>query len=220
MPFSRAVFFVGLIVLASGVSPAADAACVRPDVETFMKEARDTIDEEGNFFDGLTATFLAAKDGAQDIQWMGAGWEKPVNGALFVLDCQGKALASLKLGGQIKLRRGPKTPIGETVEVVFRPGVAAAIKWTDVAIVHFQGSSIDVLWRHSATEANAMIEEDFADTYAWKFSAKGKKITLTGKRKVGEGEDKKHGWKPHTTHALPTETFCWNDGEKKYLSCK
>ena len=225
MSFFRSclVFATALTVMNITVARATapDAACIKPELEKFMEEAKQAIEENGDsYYPGLGATFLAAKDGPQDIQWMGADWGGPIAGALFVLDCQGNRLAGMKLGGEIKLRTGPDTPIGKTVEVIFTPGTASGVQWADVAIARFTGTSIDILWTHTATESVAAMDDDYEDAYQWVFSPDAKKITVTGARKVGDSEDKKHGWEAHTTHALPTETFCWNDNEMKFLACK
>ncbi len=152
---------------------------------------------------------------------MGASWTGPLGGAIFLLDCSGKTIAATNLGAVKDLRLGPILPVGQTVEIIYVSGTGTGAYQTSVGLAVLQGSKINILWKHLVFDREAFASGgyDYTDRLQWKLSPDGKKIVVTGLRKVGVAKEFEHGWKPGTTHALPDETYCWKAAEDRFDLC-
>jgi hypothetical protein len=220
-------FFVGCATLCialsgSGLATASpEPGCVRPDAATFLEQARAAIHFDGAYFPAPQAVFLPVTGRGQNLQWMGTSWESPIDGALFVVDCTGKQVAALLLGAVSRLRNGPVLPFGGTAEIVYAPGPITGEQILEVALVRLNGGSIEVLWKHQASDSVSFpsLGAEYDDTYEWKFAPGGTAIHVSGKRKIGSVADTSHGWAPGTTHDLPDEMFCWRPSERAYRRC-
>ena len=201
---------------------AAEPSCVRPDAGSFLEQNRAVAHLEGSYFPVPRAVFLPLSTGGQNLQWMGTSWEGPVDGALFVIDCAGREVAALRLGAVSRLRNGPVLSIGATAEIVYVPGQITGEQIAEVGLVRLNGTSIEVLWKHQASDSVSFpsLGAEYDDTYGWEFSPGGTAIHVSGKRKVGSMADTSHGWAPGTTHDLPEEMFCWSPTERAYRLCR
>jgi hypothetical protein len=209
-------------VLTTMPALAENSACVRPGVEQFLERSRRAIGFKGEYFPGpVEAVFLPPQSTEQRIQWMGTSWWAPREGALFVLNCAGVRLASLRLGAVVRMARGPTLPkVGPTVEVVYISGYGSGELVTEVKLFAFQNKKIVELWTHQDGEqAGGAPVAEYADTYTWKFSAAGTVIWVHGKREMGSIPDDEHGWDAYTTHEFPSEAWCWRPTYKRYLAC-
>jgi hypothetical protein len=210
-------------VAASIISPA-QAVCVQPDAKTFLETSRTLVDKNNAYiyFPSPEAKFLLQTIDKQDVQWMGISWEGPQNGALFLLDCNGTALAHSNLGSIKELKTGPVVPAGQTVEVVYNSEDGTGLYAISTAWVRYDNGTIVTLWKHenSSVVTFPSLGDDYKDTFAWTLSPDGERITVTGKRVVDTVEHD-HGWASGTTHDLPTKYYCWSSGEMKFteLGC-
>ena len=211
-------------VLSWLATPVFAAECVRPDLEQLLDKARTEIQADASYFPSAEGKFLPfdSADG-RHLQWLGAGWYGPPQGALFVLDCDGNRLAATSLGFVHEIRVGPFVPtIGQTFEVIYTSGYGSGYEQKTVALLAFANDLITTFWNHEVSEEVSAppLEEEYADTFAWRFAEGRARIEVTGERELGEFKDAEHGWEPNTKHALPAETFCWNAAEKKFQGCK
>ncbi len=224
----RITFLRQLIVaigLFTATSALAQPNCVQPDLNNFLEQSRAAISFDGTYYPSPSASFLTFKLDGHGFQWMAASWFGPDDGALLVLDCKGHRVAALRLGSFDELKPGPVIPgFGKTIEVVYIVMEGTGWLTTDVNLIAFSGKSIVVLWDHEASEMfsdpTAERAVDYTDQYSWRYSESGTNIHVTGKRRVGEVKDPDHGWAPHTTHDLPSETYCWQGAQFHYASCK
>ncbi len=110
-------------------------------------------------------------------------------------------------------------PAGQTAEIVFNSAYGTGVLGSDVALVIAHDTSIKIVWRHEAKEMNANGNYQYEDQFRWKVSADGKRIAVSGYRKVGSVKDPDHDWAPGTTHALPKEQYCWDAAQVKFVTC-
>ncbi len=208
--------------------PFAQTSCVRPaDINIFLKEQSRTI-ELGNrylspdYFPAASAVFMAQSSSSRILQWLGAAWEGPDDGALFVLDCGGMVLAATRLEPVTRLTLGPTLPVGRTVLVESNRRVGTGVLTGHVFLVALRGSSIRVLWSFQVFESASApsLQVEYTDSFRWNFSSNHLAIHVAGERTVGSYDDEEHGWKGQTTHDLPEETFCWSKGSEAYENCR
>jgi hypothetical protein len=209
----------GLLLLTATPARAADPTCVQPEVRAFLEDVRPALgDDKDASFLMPEAFFAPAEIDGTRIQWMGTGWVGPRSGALFVLNCEGHPLAVLNLGQVLHANYGPKLPgIGPTLVVIYIYASGMGQNGTWAQLVTFQNGSIIPLWDHEVeTDVDAPGLDEYHDLYTWKFSDSGEEIRVRGTRRVGDTPNRKHGWKRHTTHAFPNETWVWNPEAKRY----
>lgn len=211
------LLFVAGLELASATPSAAGATCTRPDAEQFLEASRTSIGFTGSYFPNADAIFLPAQ---RNSQWMGTSWEGPRGGVLFLLDCGGKELAHVNLGATESLKTGPLIPAGQTAEVLFNSEYGTGVLGSDVTLLLAHDNSIKTVWRHVAKQVNANGDFQYEDQYRWNVSADRTRIAVTGHRKVDATKDPDHVWAPGTTHELPSEQYCWNATQEKFLVCK
>jgi hypothetical protein len=216
------MFCLALWFSAIGFGARAAASCVRPEIGELLEESRSIIQFEGTYFPAPEARFLLSTFDGRDVQWIGASWEGPVGGAIFLLDCAGKRIAATNLGAVKKLRFGPVLQARRTVEITYVPGTATGEIYSNVALALFDGTSIKMLWDHLVSDSVEMqgVGSEYDDMFQWRYSADGQTIEVTGRRKVGAVRDSKFGWPAGTTHALPKESYCWNRTESKFSRCR
>ena len=214
------MFRLMLCLIAMGLGGRATASCVHPEIDELLKESRTDIQFEGSYFPSPAAQFLPSRIDSQDVQWVGASWEGPVGGAIFLLDCHGKKITARNLGAVKQLHAGPVLKAGPTVEITYIPGTATGEISSNVALALFDGASIKILWDHLVSDSVEMPRVEYDDGFEWRYSADGQAIEVTGRRKVGAARDATFGWAAGTTHSLPKETYCWNGPEGKFSPCK
>jgi hypothetical protein len=141
---------------------------------------------------------------------------------LFVVDCPGNIVTARTLGAVKTLRAGPSLPIGETAEVVYLSGWGTGIVDIYVGLFWFNGNGIERLWRHAASAdvSAPSIAAEFTETYYWDVSPDGRRIHVTGHRRMGPFKDLDYGWAPHTDHALPSQSYCWVPKRRRYYACR
>lgn len=209
-----------LVLIASLVAPGISPAdCVLPDIEPFLEKKF-----HGSHFPALSALrIVTTDDRGRTVQWRGVKWYGPTDGALFVLDCEGKTLAIARLGGVDEMRQGPILPcVGTTVEVRYQPLIATGYRLQLVELVAFHDNDILRLWRHISEEDVFVLwgDDGTEDRYSWTFSQDGRRIQVRGRRSVypkpppGEYE-----WGTPTTHDLPLKTYCWVQSKATYQRC-
>jgi hypothetical protein len=218
MLMSRLLIIYACLLASSAA--VADPSCSHPELNAFLEKSPEATGP--TYFPAPTAKFLPFMLGDRQLQWMGASWEGPRDGALFVLDCTGTRIAGMRMGHLEKLRPGPIiSGLGQALEVVYISGQGTGVREESVNIVSFSGDSIIILWRHEASDLVAQpdLGADYTDTWSWHYSDDGAVIRVSGRRSVGESPDTEHGWAQQTSHMLSNETFCWKPQEKAYSTC-
>jgi hypothetical protein len=196
----------------------AQPACVRPDLNNFLEQSRAAIGFNGSYYPAPSAKFLPLQGGGNGLQWMGASWEAPPDGALFVIDCAGHRVAALRLGQIETLRAGPDiSGFGKTVEVIYTAGTGTGVDWRKVSLVAFSTGAIAVLWTHDAYEfVDLPTLQSYTNRYVWRYADDGTVIHVTGKHVINADSDEDQD----TAHPFPREAFCWQEKRLSYASCK
>ncbi|MGE5516693.1 MAG: hypothetical protein ACM31D_12820 [Bacteroidota bacterium] len=217
IPYFPLLLISTILIFVTHVSA---ASCARQDIKDLLEASRGELQFNGAYFPSPKAVFFSSIKDGREIQWIGAKWDGPVDGALFAQDCAGNNISVLRLGGVIILKSGPVLPTGKTVEVAYISGVGSGIYETTSAIASIEGSSIKILWQHASIHREAFGKGyDYVDTFQWKYSRDGKKINVKGRRRVGPTMEYEHGWPAGTTHALPSQNYCWNAQENLFQEC-
>lgn len=215
-----------LVVLAAvvGTSPSrGETDCKQPDVKMLLQTYRAKFRFSEIPFDAVQSHRLLSKVNGRMVQWVAIRWEGPIDGALFALDCSGHALAVANLGYISDLREGPTLiSTGPTVQAQYAPGSGTGIRWREVGLFALKDSTLNLLWSHTALDsAFAMPSEDGTeDRYEWKIREDGQRIRVEGWHSVyPKPEEPGNDWGPPTTHKLPEQTYCWNEGQLRYVLC-
>jgi hypothetical protein len=200
------------------------AQCVSPEIDALLHRSRAALDFQGSYFPSPEIRREVIVDGQEMLQWLGVKWYGPIDGALFLLDCQGHTLAVVHLGAVEEIRLGPTLPgVGPTVEVRYQPGSGTGYRLEQVELVGYRGNAILRMWKHTAYESAFILptEDGTEDRYSWSFDEGGSVIHLSGRRstfpKPAPGG---YDWGPPSTHDLPSETFCWFGSELVYKQCQ
>jgi hypothetical protein len=120
---------VTLFCLIAPLASAAEMSCLRPDIASFLEQSHDAIQFGGSYFPSPKAKFLPFDADGRRLQWMGASWEGPPDGALFVLDCAGAPITVLHLGHVQQRGAGPTlSGIGQTFEVIYISGTGTGVQ--------------------------------------------------------------------------------------------
>ncbi len=212
-----AVLLLGLVAMPA---LAAETKCARPEIELFLENARTAINFTGSYFPSPEVKYLSFEVEGRTLQWLGASWWGPREGALFVLDCQGKRVAALPLGFVMKLRNGPVVPgFGRTFEVDYISGVGTGVKVQTIYLVAFKDGAISIVWSHQGSDSEGNYGYAYEETVSPRFSRDGMRIDVLKKREVGPFKDPDYGWPPNTTHVFPVERFCWIASSKSFAAC-
>lgn len=213
---------VPLLCLISWPASAVEPSCFHPDLDRFLEQSRAAIHFDGRYFPSASAKFLPFDADGRHLQWLGVSWEGPPDGALFVLDCEGRTVAAVRLGYVQALRKSSVVPgVGQAFEVIYTSAVGAGEHEETVDLVSFEKDAIAVVWSHEASESVSApsLKVEYSDRFSWQFDENGGAINVAGERKVGGYADGEHGWAANSSHELPNESFCLSPADKIYKAC-
>lgn len=208
------------LALAAGAvlaAPSAGEACVRPDAARLVQRLAPLPGPPAH----LRLQVLPLP-GLSRLRWAAVSWGEPPDGAVVVLDCAGRALASEPIGPILHIRPGPTVAGRPTLQAIYRRSGGASHRAQSVALVRYAGPGLVVVWRHEITH----LSEDalrpgrgIALSWRWRFSPDGRVIRVTGERAVGALSDLRRDSATGVTRRLRPEAFCWIPGRRRFDRC-
>ncbi len=214
---------VPVLVVLGAPGALAIPQCISPEINGLLETSRAALEFEGSYFPSPETRRHVFVDGQNIRQWLGVKWEGPIDGGLFLLDCERHTLAVVHLGAVDEIRQGPTLPgDGSSVEVRYQPGSGTGYRLQFVELVGNRENVILRLWKHTAYERSFILpnEDGTEDRYFWEVDQGGSVIRVSGRRstfpKPAAGT---YEWGPPSTQDLPRETFCWFGSESVYKQC-
>jgi hypothetical protein len=205
-----------LIVLILSVAWRVNANCVHPDVESSLIKWQKLANIQGDYFPALKSIWAEKKINGIVTQWLGVSWEGPVGGALFVLDCQGNALAASNIGAVVKITEFSKNNvIPNSIKAEYISGTGTGVSSQEFGIFTYDNRQVKTVFSH------VLKEEDFGmpseggeeQIYTIRESADGKIITVSGVITKFDPDGKP------TDRKTTNEAYCWTQ-KKIYEQCK
>lgn len=150
--------------------------------------------------------------------WLGIEWSGPTSGTLAVIDCNGKPVTSLALGGVERIRLGPRLPDGSrSYEILYTAGSGTGFSKRDVALVQFDGNAIRVVWRHILIETVSETSNQTRDQrFTWRYSARNHMLRVQGMTKTKSID----GGAESQVTKLGPKSFCWLRHDRIFAACE
>ncbi len=214
-PTRKAALLAAAVALFAAT--ASGAACRRPDSAQLMRSLDAVLADATP-----TGLNVAPVSGAgRGLRWALVSWKGPEDGAAFVLDCQGRAVASKRLGVIERVRPGPLIAGHPTLETLYRPPVGPDRRVQVVALLVYAEGRIDILWKHESllVETAPLVTRDEASVWRWRYESDGRTIRVTGQRTTGEILDMTTGRAKGVKRRTRTERYCWIPGRRRIDRC-
>lgn len=208
------------LVLAAGVALAASgahAACTRPDALRLARWLAPLPGAPAN-----VRIQLLPLPGPQRLRWGAVSWSGPPDGAVVVLDCAGRPLASEPVGPILHIRPGPGVDGRPTLQAIYRRNGEGGVHDQSVALIRWTRPALAVVWRHEISELSqddTNPNRGVALSWRWRFSRDGRLIRVTGERAVGALDELRRGSAPEVRLRLRPEAFCWIPGRRRFDRC-
>ena len=161
------------------------------------------------------------------IHWLSIGWEGPIDGLLFAVNCDGNAIDAKEIGSVEKISAGPTVPdLGETVLVNYTDGTGTGAIHKSYSLYALGASKLVQLWTHTSFEGDYEVglqDDDGEETTFYIDKINAETIELSGVRKINitpkglKPDAGRNGDKTHIDRIK--ETYCWNQVKKVYLTC-
>lgn len=208
------------LVLAAGAALAAcgaHAACTRPDAQRLAKWLAPPPGPPAH-----VRIQLLPLPGPRRLRWGAVSWSGPPDGAVVVLDCAGRPLASEPAGPILHIRPGPAVDGRPTLQAFYRRNGEGGLHDQSVALLRYAPPALAVIWRHEISELSEDVsspDRGVALSWRWRFSRDGRVIRVTGERATGELDELRRGSAPEVRLRLRPEAFCWIPGRRRFDRC-
>jgi hypothetical protein len=203
------------LALAAGAVLAASGAhaCVRPDAERLARWLDPLPGAPAH-----VRVQVAPLPGPRRLRWAAVSWIAPPDGAVVVLDCAGRPLASEPVGPILHIRPGPTVAGRPTVQAIYRRNDGE----TSVVLLRYAPPGLAVVWRHEVSDVSedaARPDRGVALSWRWRFTPDGRVIRVTGERAMGALDDLRRGSVGGVPRRLRPQAFCWIPGRRRFDRC-
>ena len=190
-----------------------------PDIEPFLESSRDILIFKGAISQ-VKAIWLETNANGGIIQWLGAIWYGPEDGALFVLDCLGNVIAGRGIGAVSSLSLfSQNLNLKNAVKVEYTSNTGTGYKLRKVAIFNFDDNKLKKIWEHDLYESIFVFpsEDGTEIEYILEVSLDGNKIKVLGNITTYPPH---WDWKAKSAAKIKTtiEVYCW-DNAGTYKQC-
>jgi hypothetical protein len=216
---ARSHWAVTALVLFVLVQRPAQAVCAQPPVIHFLKEHSLRLNKDAILPYSESDVFTIYKEMTQpgSLRFMGVRWLAPSGGALFVVDCQGRGLAALPLGGVTAFAPGIALPDGTTaIPVSYISGSGTGVLVEAVSFMVYSEFKLKILWSHRINENYSGEFEGYSRKSVWTQSADHLRIDVTIEATPEEGSPKES---KAEVSAVTRESYCWNASDQRYEKC-
>lgn len=209
---------LALTMLAAAASPTVGSSdCVYPSPHAVLGEDIGGVEK--------VEYLVLPGPWRETLRWLQISWGGPPGGAVFVLACDGHAIANLNLGYVVQAKYGPVIDGRETLEAIYIPASGPGLKAQSVALLQFDGKEIVKLWDHDSQvmqsapyrlwdgPADDKRWRTETDIYTWSYAYPGPEISVGGIRGT-EIEGSKA-----TNDILPREKYCYRHEKHRFERC-
>lgn len=206
-------------VLSVALSSQAFAVCKWPPLQRFIRDNPALLGEHT-----AMATVPADSISYQSIQgtdllrWMAVSWGSH-DGAIFVIDCEGNALAGLWIGVP-DVQRDIYLPDGTyATPVIHVTNWGSGILFKTVSLFQYSHSGIRVVWQHDLDETVSgwSTAADYERTSHWRQSPDRLRIEVT--RKASDYSNGATADDGTTLRPMDHQSYCWSGKQHSYNAC-
>ncbi|HEY3858453.1 MAG TPA: hypothetical protein VGM47_02445 [Gammaproteobacteria bacterium] len=155
-------------------------------------------------------------------QWLGLGWQGPMNGVLFAVTCDDKTLDAMVVGAVDEIKAGPELPVvGDTVIVSATDASGTGTLHRSISIFALKGGKIASFWHHTLYEDAYVAGSDGDESEFQVTMPNANSIDVTGEHRVYRQIPGANDWDktPYKIQKLH-ETYCWDNTQSTYAVCK
>lgn len=199
--------------------------CTNPDIKKLVDDYASKHKDSPTYEDIMAgASQSTVRTDTPLITWVGVGWEGPLGGLLFAVDCEGKASDAKAIGTIEKVTEGPSLPgTGKTVFVSFIDGEGTGWLHKMISIYAVRDGHIEEIWRHALYESDYFPGGDGEESSFEVSHSDGSTLQIEGEHRIYQLiSDPENGddWNktPKEIEKIH-ERYCYSQAKLTYLTC-